>query len=410
MRILLIHNFYQQFGGADWLALKEREYLEQTDEVFFYTKHNTDIDTPTLGDKLRFAANTLYNASAAAEVRNIVQRFAPDFVYLHNFYPLMSPAIVHALHTMRVPILQKFSDFRPICPNGLFFANGDVCERCIHGNFLHTISQRCYKQSYQLSSLYAASVALFRVMGAIRKVDAYLFLTPFAQKKFVEAGVPVEKTYVTPNYIDASDTQPNFKSGEYCVFLGRIAHEKGLWTLVRAFERLPHRNLKIAGRGPVEGDIRQYVRERRIDNIEFVGFKGDDVKREFLRSSAFLILPSECYEQMPSAILEAFACGKPVIAADLGSIPYIIEDGKNGLLYKVGDATDLAKKADFLFGNPEMMARMGKYARHLIENRYSPASGRQALVDIFHKIAGKNRVKERAADVPAEQLSDAPQA
>lgn len=409
MRILLIHNFYQQFGGADWIALKEKEYLERTDEVFFYTKHNRDIDTPTVGEKIRFAANTLYNRRAAAEIRDVVQQFAPDFVYLHNFYPLMSPAIVHALHAMRVPILQKFSDFRPICPNGLFFANGDICERCIHGNFLHTISQRCYKQSYQLSSLYAASVALFRTMGAIRKVDAYLFLTPFAQKKFVEAGVPSEKTYVTPNYIDASGFQPNTTPGTYAAFLGRIAHEKGLWTLVRAFERLPHRQLKIAGHGPVEADLRQYVVGRGLQNIEFVGFKSDEAKRDFLRNSAFLILSSECYEQMPVSILEAFACGKPVVAADLGSIPYIIEDRENGLLYKVGNAKDLADKADFLMANPDMISRMGSYARRLIDTRYSPAHGRQLLIDVFHQVARKRQALRHTLDAPVKQF-DAPEA
>jgi len=410
MRILLIHNFYQQFGGADWIALKEKEYLERTDEVFFYTKHNRDIDTPTVGEKIRFAANTLYNRSAAAEIREVVQQFAPDFVYLHNFYPLMSPAIVHALHAMRVPILQKFSDFRPICPNGLFFANGNICELCIIGNLFHTISQRCYKQSYQLSSLYAASVALFRIMGAIRKVDAYLFLTPFAQKKFVEAGVPAEKTYVTPNYIDASDIRPNTAPGTYAAFLGRIAHEKGLWTLLRAFEMLPHRQLKIAGRGPVEADLRQYVQERGLQNIEFVGFKSDEAKRDFLRNSAFLILPSECYEQMPISILEAFACGKPVVAAELGSIPYIVENGENGLLYKVGDAKDLAAKADFLMAKPEMISRMGGYARQQIDTRYSPAHGRQLLADIFHKVARTRQAPGYALDAPAKQFTDAPEA
>jgi glycosyltransferase involved in cell wall biosynthesis len=410
MRILLIHNFYQQFGGADWIALKEKEYLERTDEVFFYTKHNRDIETPTLGKKLGFAANTLYNRRAGEEVREIVQQFAPDFVYLHNFYPLMSPAIVHALHAMRVPILQKFSDFRPICPNGLFFANGDICERCIHGNFFHTISQRCYKESYQLSSLYAASVALFRMMGAIRKVDAYLFLTPFAQKKFVEAGVPAERTYITPNYIDASKVKPSTEVGSYAAFLGRIAQEKGLWTLLRAFEMLPHRRLKIAGRGPVEAELRQYVQQRGIQNIEFVGFKSDESKQEFLRNSAFLILPSECYEQMPISILEAFASGKPVVAADLGSIPYIVEDGKNGLLYKVGNATDLANKADFLLANPEMILRMGHYARHLIDTRYSPSHGRQLLVDIFQRVVGQRREPGYTSEIPAEQVTDAPRA
>src|SRR5437879_1509128 len=164
----------------------------------------------------------------------------------------MSPAVFHVLHSMGVPILQNFQDFRPICPNGLFFANGQTCERCINRNFLHAISQRCYKESYALSALYAASVGTYRAMGAIRKVDAYLFCTPFAQQKFIAAGIPPEKTFIKPNYVDAANVTPNSTVGSYVGFLGRVAPEKGLWTLIRAFEQLKHRPLKIAGRGPVE--------------------------------------------------------------------------------------------------------------------------------------------------------------
>lgn len=388
MRILLIHDFYQQFGGADWIALQEKEYLERTDDLYFYSKHNNDIDTPTLGKKLSFAADTMYSRRVADEVRDIVQHFVPEFAYVHNLYPLMSPAVIHVLHSLRVPILQNFQDFRTICPNGLFFANGKTCERCIQGNFLHAVSQRCYKQSYALSSLYAASVGLYRMMGAIRKVNAYLFCTPFAQQKFVAAGIPVAKTFIKPNYVDASNVRPSTEVGSYAAFLGRLAPEKGLWTLVRAFETLPHRQLKIAGRGPVEDDLRRYVHERGIANIEFVGFKTGEEKRDFLRNSAFAVVSSECYEQLPISILEAFTVGKPVIASDLGSIPYIIEDGKNGLLYKIGVAEDLACKADFLFNDSEMAVRMGRYARHLIDTVYSPGHGRKLLLEIFRQVTG----------------------
>ena len=111
---------------------------------------------------------------------------------------------------------------------------------------------------------------------------------------------------------------------------------------------------------------------------------------------------------MPISILEAFACGKPVLAAELGSIPYIVEDGKNGLLYKVGNATDLANKADFLCANPEMILRMGHYARHLIDTQYSPSHGRQLLFDIFQRVAGQRREPGYTAEIPAEQVPDAP--
>ena len=405
MRILLIHDFYQQFGGADWMVLQEQEYLGRTDEVYFYSKHNKDVDASTLYKKVRFAADTLYCPRTAAELRGIVQRFVPDFAYVYNVYPLLSPAVFHVLHSLRVPILQNFQDFRIICPNGLFFTKGQTCERCIHGNFLHAVSQRCYKESYALSSLYAASVGLYRLMGALRKVNAYLFCTPFAQQKFIEAGVPTAKAFIKPNYVDASNVKPSSIVGSYAAFLGRLSPEKGLWTLVRAFETLPHRQLKIAGRGPVEDELRRYIHERGITNIELVGFKTGEEKATFLRDSAFAIMPSECYEQQPVSTLEAFTVGKPVISSDLGSSPYIIEDGKNGLLYKVGVSSDLASKSEFLFDHSAMALKMGQYGRYLIDTVYSPGYGRNLLVDIFRQVSSNEGGRRSRPNIMHPQSS-----
>jgi glycosyltransferase involved in cell wall biosynthesis len=104
-----------------------------------------------------------------------------------------------------------------------------------------------------------------------------------------------------------------------------------------------------------------------------------------LRSSAFLVLPSICYEQLPTTILEAFACGTPVIASRLGALPDIVRDGVTGLLFNPGDVADFAAKLEWANAHPAEMLRMGRAARAEYEARYTPSTNYRMLIEIYEE-------------------------
>jgi len=388
LKILLVHNFYQQLGGENLVALQEKAQLEKTDEVFFYSRHNDDIREFSTFQKARFALDTVYSRTTSSQVRQVVDKFRPDFAYVHNIYPLISPSLYHTLHDCGVPILQVVHDFRPFCANGWFYTHGRICDACKNGNHLHAIRNKCYTDSYTLSAIYAATMDLCRRSGALDKVDAFLCLTDFGRGILTELGIPPSKIFVRPNSIDASQIQPAKGPGDYVAYIGRLSSEKGLWTLLRALEQLDGVNLKIAGTGPLENELRAYVRDRQLRDVALVGFMSGEEKWEFLRNSRFVVMPSESYETFGMVVLEAYAAGKPVLASNLGGIASLVENGNTGLLFNSGDATDLARQIDTLWRAPESVGRMGAYARKLVEEKFSPEVVYRQLMGIAQQVCG----------------------
>jgi glycosyltransferase involved in cell wall biosynthesis len=386
MRILLIHNFYQQFGGEDQIVLQEMEQLKKEHEVYFYSRHNDELIQLGAVQKAQTALSTIDSRTTRTQIAAVVAEFRPDVAFIHNIYPLISPSLYHALHALSVPMVQVIHDFRPLCSDGQFYNDTGICERCIDGNHLHAIRYSCYRGSKFLSALYAATMSYARKSGALAKIDSFICLTEFARQKVIQSGIAGgEKIYVKPHSIDASHIKTAIGSGDYVGFIGRLSREKGVWTLVKAFEKLDGPVLKIAGKGPLEEPIRQYIQEKGIRNIELVGFVSGDAKTEFFRNSQFMVVPSGWFEMFGLVVLEAWAAGKPVIGSRLGALPDLIEDGKNGLLFNPGDSDDLAEKIDLLYRSPGLIAQMGTRSRWLVDTKYTPKASDEQLTGIFRK-------------------------
>jgi glycosyltransferase involved in cell wall biosynthesis len=390
MKVLFVHNFYQQFGGEDSAAIAERNLLESHgDEVLCFTRHNDEIKSYSLWDKAAFIPRTMYSHRTERELKQAVEDFAPSVAFVHNVYPLISPSLYHTLHALRVPIVQVVHDFRPFCPNGWFYIDGEICERCKFGNYLHAVKHRCYKDSYILSALYSASLAGNRMAGMTDKVAAYVCLTNFYRQKMLEVGLPEKKLFIRPNFIDPAAFAPDRSSpgaGEYALYLGRLSSEKGPLTVLRAFEKLPDVPLKIVGTGPLEAEMKQYIRDKNLVNVEMVGFKSGADKWQMIKNALFAIIPSECYENFPMVSLEYFSGGKPIIASNLGGLPHIVEEGKTGMLYRPGDVDHLVEKIRCMLACPAQIAEMGKRGRELAETRYGPKESYSSLMNIFAQV------------------------
>jgi glycosyltransferase involved in cell wall biosynthesis len=392
MRILFVHNFYQQFGGEDAVANSERRLLEDRgEEVLFWTRHNDEIKGYSRSQKLNFLRETISSSRTTTDIKETVARFKPDVAFVHNVYPLISPSLYPALNTLRVPVVQVLHDFRPFCSNGWFYIDGKICERCKMGNHIHGIIHRCYKDSYLLSTLYSATLGINRQTGLLDKIDAYICLTGFFKKKILEVGIPEEKIYLRPNFIDAPPLDANsYQHGNgYALYLGRLSNEKGIRTLIRAFEKLPEVNLKIVGTGPLEPEVREYVKTKDIQNIEFLGFKSGEEKWQLIHNCQFAVVPSEWYENFPIVALEYFAAAKPVIASRIGGLPYVVEEGQTGYLFEPGNADDLVATVKRLRNEPAAGATMGRLGRQLVETKYGPEASYNTLMQIFHKVLGR---------------------
>ncbi|HNZ58503.1 MAG: Glycosyltransferase Gtf1 [Syntrophorhabdaceae bacterium] len=388
MNILLAHNFYKYFAGEDSIALREKGLLEENKEqVYFYTKDNKETDSYNLNKKINFFVQTIFSSSTKKELKTIIKDFKPDIAYTHNIFPLISPSIFHTLHAESIPCVQNVQDYRWLCPNGVFYINDSICEKCKNGAFWNAIRYKCFRDSFLLSGLYATTIGTNRLSGVFKKIDAFVCTTEFNKQKLMEAGIEEKRLFIKPNYLDITNIEPSVGTGNHIIFLGRLSQEKGLWTLIKAFEKIKDLQLKIVGTGPLEHPLRKYIKENSINNISIEGFKEGDEKNNLIKNALFMVFPSEWYEHFPIVLLEAFAFGKPVIASDIGNMPLIVENEKSGLHFKAGDIDDLIEKIRILSQNNSEITRMGEFARKKIETYYTPEINYKILKSIFQKVA-----------------------
>jgi glycosyltransferase involved in cell wall biosynthesis len=161
--------------------------------------------------------------------------------------------------------------------------------------------------------------------------------------------------------------------------MGRLSREKGLFTLLGAWEEVPNITLEIIGDGSVRNELEAFVIQKGITNVEFLGFIEGPRRFEILRKAMFTIFPSEWYENLPYSIIESFACGTPVIASRIGELKRLVEEGQNGLLFDPGNIEDLRKKILYFMENPKLIIPMRRYARETAEKKYSSEIGYRNL-------------------------------
>ena len=126
------------------------------------------------------------------------------------------------------------------------------------------------------------------------------------------------------------------------LFVGRLAQEKGVSTLLQAWEGLPDIPLKVAGDGPLMPMVNEAAARATGAGVEALGWRSREDILDLLSEASFLVVPSLWYEGFPLTIIEAFACGVPVIGSRLGGVGEVIKQEQSGLLFDPGSATALA--------------------------------------------------------------------
>jgi glycosyltransferase involved in cell wall biosynthesis len=219
--------------------------------------------------------------------------------------------------------------------------------------------------------------------------DLFLALTEFSRSRFVANGVDANKICVKPNFV-SPDPGERRGAGEYAAVVGRLSSEKGLPTLLAAWKQMKTRvPLMVAGDGPMLGEIRAKAAELGLEQVIFTGRLPRSEAQELMKNARFLVASSECYENFPMGIAEAFACGLPVICSRLGAMQEIVQDGRTGLHFTPGDAADLAEKVEWAWARPEPMRAMGQAARREYETRYTAEKNYPMLMAIYQRAMGQ---------------------
>jgi glycosyltransferase involved in cell wall biosynthesis len=421
MKIILVNYRYFISGGPERYMFNVIELLESKghEVVPFSVKHNLNhgsehekyfISAIGKGDEVFFSDYNLsspknflkilgrmfYSFEAKKKLAELIKAEKPDVIYCLHFQNKISCSIVGAAKKCKVPFVQRISDYGQICPN-IFLYNSRknvVCEKCVKGSLWHSVMGKCYGSAV-MSLAKMLSVWFQRFCGIREKISAFCFTNQFAMQKFIEAGYRREKCFLLPTFFNQNlmDKSLEILYEPFALYIGRLDSDKGIETLLRAF-LLNQKPLKIIGfstEKDYENELRDMVASKS-HRIEFLGEMKFDEMQKTLAKCLFTVVPSDWYENLPNAILESYAFKKCVVATGIGSLKHAVRDGETGLLFGHRDEKDLARKADYLFGNVEEAVRMGKNGGAEVGSVYGAEGHYERLREVFGRVTRGERV------------------
>lgn len=388
MRILFVHNRYQQEGGEDVaLGLEVRLLQEKGHVVSTLLFDNEGMDG--FVKKVERGVQALYNRRSARIVARAIREFQPELVHVHNLFFMASPSVIRVAARHGLPVVVTLHNYRLICANALLLRDNQPCSLCVQKVFpLDGIRFKCYRGSAVETGLVTAVTGLHKVFGTWRKkVDAYIMLTEFARSRFRASSMAAasDRFHVLANFIfDPGTGEPAEKRKDFYLFVGRISPEKGVHVLLETFAGLPDIKLLIIGDGPererMEGAYRSSA------NIVFAGKKAKVEVLQAMKECRALLFPSIWYEGLPFTIIEAFATGTPVFASAIGAMQELIRDGYNGFHFPPGDADALRSTILGFESHLEEKGPLYQNARATWLKNYDPDSHYAGLLAIYETV------------------------
>jgi glycosyltransferase involved in cell wall biosynthesis len=388
LKVLLAHNYYRSGApsGEDAVFRNERTLLERNGiDIIPFERFNDDIDDSTVAKRIRLALNYAWSAETYHEISALIRSTQPDLAHFHNIFPLISPSAYAACRDAGVPVVQTLHNFRFVCPGAMLLRNGCPCEECLRGGLLPALLHRCYRDSFAATLSQVWTIASNRRRGTYGNlVNHYIALTGFAAERLVAGGLPAKRMSVKPNFLP---DPPSAGTGEggYAVYVGRLAEEKGVRTLLSAWRAFPGFPLKMAGDGPLRGELAEIIGREGL-NVELLGMRDRAELIDMVGGAEMQIVPSECYEGFPLVILEALACGTPVVASRIGSLDEIVEDGITGVKFAPGEPAALAEKVGGLLACRQRLGLMRRRSRALFENNYTAEINFTTIMEIYRRV------------------------
>lgn len=367
MRILMINKFLYPNGGSETYIFKLGDYLKsQGHEVqYFGMEHkgrcvgnrvnaytsDMDFHGGSKLAKLTYPLKTIYSSEARKKLGLVLNDFKPDVCHLNNFNYQLTPSIILEIQKWRKEgnkcrIVFTAHDYQLVCPNHMCNNpnTGENCEKCLGGHFLNCVKGKCIHGSTARSVIGMLEAEFWKRNGAYNYIDTMICCSKFLKTKMDSNPLFAQKTIALHNFVDKVEWKDTCKK-EYVLYFGRYSKEKGIETLIQVCKQLPDIPFVLAGTGPLESEL------SGIPNVRNVGFQRGKALEKLIREARFSIYPSEWYENCPFSVMESQMYGTPVLGADIGGIPELIEAGKTGTLFESGNANDLKEKIQTLWSD-----------------------------------------------------------
>lgn len=361
MKILLIDVYNYNKGGAETVCFNTGDLLRKNghEVVYFTLKWNANRPSPqgeffpeskeTRKGSLKQVKNLInyfYHFEAARKIEQLIIKERPDIAHIHLMWGQITPSVFPVLKKYHIPVVFTVHDYRIVCPAYTFRdGSGRICEKCQGKYFYKCFTHTCTKGSKVMSAVMAAE-QYFRntFFHPLKFIDGFIYVSNFAREIHEEymPGIKNKKHITLYNFSTSIVEKPkDVPMEKYFLFFGRLSYEKGIYTLMQAFGRLPHLKLKVVGTGPLEDELKDKKSAGHMDNIELLGYKRGEELENLVGRAYAVVVPSEWYENNPMTIIESYSVGTPVIGARIGGIPKIIKEGTSGFCFESGNVDSL---------------------------------------------------------------------
>ncbi len=391
MKVLALNKFYRVVGGSERYLFATRSILESQGHEFIPFAMDcaeneatpwsrffvSEIDYRARGWRSRMSAavrapgRMVYSLQARRRLTALLDEVRPDVAHVHMIEHQISPSVLPLLAERGIPIVLTAHQYKLVCPNYTLFneRTGQICERCVRGSAIGSLLTRCHRGSVVMGGLLSIEATVHRTLDSYRRC-VRLFHAPsrFMAEKLVEGGYPADRVIHCHYGVEIGPAPaPTPESGPI-VYLGRLASEKGIGTLIRA-ARGWATPLWIVGDGPMRAELEKIARDSGATSVRFLGRRTKSEIEKILAEARLVVVPSEWYENSPLVIYEACAAGRAVVGSRLGGIPELIREGVTGRLFTAGDAEDLRRVIERTLSDD--LVRFGQAAREFAERELS---------------------------------------
>lgn len=355
MNILLANKFYYRRGGDCIYMLNLEQLLKSHghDVAVFAMDYPENIETPWKQyfpqnmSKLMAFTRPFGSAEVKAKFNKLLDDFKPEIVHLNNIHTHLSPIIAELAHNRGIKVVWTLHDYKLLCPRYDCLRNGnDICELCFNEDKSSCKTYKCMKGSTLASLIGYKEATTWNRRRLEKCTDIFICPSKFMAQKMVQGGFNSKKLVSLCNFIDIDKCKKDtYEKENYYCYVGRLSHEKGVKTLIKAAQKLPYK-LVIIGGGPLSDELKN---ETTNTNIEFVGYKQWDEIKEIVSKARFSVIPSEWYENNPLSVIEAQCLGTPVLGARIGGIPELIENNVTGMTFESRNVNDLTSKLEAMW-------------------------------------------------------------
>lgn len=404
MKVLLVNKFHWNKGGSETYYFELGKLLKRYGNEVAYFSMNNDKNIKT-SEKEYFvkefdgnsknitkAFKTIYSKENKKTMLKAIEDFNPDIIHINLFQRHLTYSIIEAIKEKNIPIVFTAHDLQSVCPASAMLCNGKICEKCLNSSKFNCFKNKCVKNSNLKSLLSSIEGSIYKKRKVYNQIDLILSPSNFVGDMIKKDHIDT-KIETLHNFVDVEKFNPdNNKDENYAFYFGRLSIEKGIINLLKAFSMQEKGKLFIAGDGPEKENIIKFIKENKLEKrVKMLGFLQQNKIKEYIANSSFVIVPSIWYENCPYSILETLATGKPVIGSNIGGIPELIEDGKNGFLYNYDDIPKLAQLINVLFSDEKLRTKMGKESRKLAINNYSINTYYKKLNSYYEKLVGDKK-------------------